>query len=590
MSELPRDLDMPLYNPFHDWIYQDPSTLPRAHVESINVPVLQFCKQRLAQLEQTGHNIAITVSGGAGSGKTHFIGNWFRDISSHNNDVIFCYSHLNGSAQQLWRCLRRVFLDALCRQDKSGLRPLDRILKKRLTPNGNAMWNENIISFLQDIFQKTKTKDDYVNVLDGLIREHHLCLETRTILPLLYDDCAIVRRKAEDWLRGEQLPENELEAMRLPEDRGDLLQQENKSKELIEDLCKLAGPDFRIVFCFDQIEGLQVNLSDDASLRSFAHLVDGLHSITGSKILILSFVLSSRLHRLEQAVGQALWDRMAMNLRSLAPLTWPQCEEIALSRLQTLTLEGDCAIKRESNRWWPFSKQQLEGLYQSVSNQDKELTPRKWIQHCAKEFESWQNGGPVIRDSVDILFERGFLERLSSWKPRGDKFASTFTKGLPLLVETLQLSGIEHRMDAADVDLCLEREICVGVALCNDTPSSLWRRFDRLCQQIEEYDKLYLLREEEDGDLTPGCQSRLKVLEDQGAHWLKVGLQPYRELAVLVELYTEAQNGKLMMDGNLFEPELIQELARSNEGLWRAASEFVRPILESLAIAQLQYA
>src|SRR5262249_21357078 len=88
------------------------------------------------------------------------------------------------------------------------------------------------------------------------------------------------------WLRGESLPEaalRKLEIMSEPDGDDEL---EEQAHQLVTALSCLATAELPIIFCFDQIEALQLDPQDPSGLIAFGHMISALYAETRHILLI----------------------------------------------------------------------------------------------------------------------------------------------------------------------------------------------------------------------------------------------------------------------------------------------------------------
>ena len=72
-------------------------------------------------------------------------------------------------------------------------------------------------------------------------------------------------------------------------------------------LCRLSDARLPLVICFDQFEGLQQVLHDNASFLKFAEVVSALRHEENGALLLVSFIQSAFRDQLKEAGGDALW-------------------------------------------------------------------------------------------------------------------------------------------------------------------------------------------------------------------------------------------------------------------------------------------
>src|SRR5262249_50879901 len=88
------------------------------------------------------------------------------------------------------------------------------------------------------------------------------------------------RRLTCAWLRGASLPETALEKLEIiPEQDGDD-ELEEQAHQLVIALSSLATAELPLVYCFDQVEALQLDPQDASGLIAFGQMVSALQAET----------------------------------------------------------------------------------------------------------------------------------------------------------------------------------------------------------------------------------------------------------------------------------------------------------------------
>jgi hypothetical protein len=150
------------------------------------------------------------------------------------------------------------------------------------------------------------------------------------------------RDLANDWLRGDSLPEEHLKRLGIAADEDDHGDPEDRAMRIVLALAAFAGPGSPIVLCFDQLEALDT----DAGFQSLATAVSTLHDDTKNLVLISCVQFSYRnvLQRFE-----ANFARIAEYQAHLPLLTRDQAARLLQSRRAAiegheLTDSADCHL------------------------------------------------------------------------------------------------------------------------------------------------------------------------------------------------------------------------------------------------------
>ena len=197
------------------------------------------------------------------------------------------------------------------------------------------------------------------------------------------------RGLAAAWLRGESLPEEALRKLEImPEPDGDD-ELEDQARQLVTALSCLATAELPIIFCFDQIEALQLDPQDTSGLIAFGQMISALYAET-RRVLIISCVQISFLGALNQSVRGADLDRIREFAEvSLNPLTWDEAQQLIKARM-----DAQPELKRlragRPDPLWPLREAEVKTAFTGAG-----CIARRLIAHCAALFEA-QRGGEAV--------------------------------------------------------------------------------------------------------------------------------------------------------------------------------------------------
>ncbi len=203
-------------NPFGESAFGSPWSEVPADVPSINKAAFRTLLSELDQVRRGGKS-SIVITGDPGSGKTHLLG---RLRKTAGQEIAYIYVRCNASALTLWRHVRTALASDLLKQE--GGEP----------------------SRLQWVLRQHPDRPAKVTGL-SLRRVLNCYGEGRHV------------HAASAWLRGEALPQSDLDALGIGVERDDEERsRENEAKDAVNGLLEFLAPDLTVV-CFDQVEGLQ---------------------------------------------------------------------------------------------------------------------------------------------------------------------------------------------------------------------------------------------------------------------------------------------------------------------------------------------
>jgi hypothetical protein len=555
-------------NPFRDAVVSDPWQRARADVPEIQEKVFRMCGEALESVRARGRTTSVLLHGEPGSGKTHLLSRlraaWVGADDAGSAPmplgVVFIYVRLQTSPRRIWRHLRHCFADDLLRPYADGGTQLDRILLHRFAegrqPDGDlALWWE----WLK---QEYAAADHWDRVLDELFgpldRDGTLGWELTSVLGHLF--LGRDRRMAQAWLRGEPLPEPTLARLELGPAAEEEDEQEDRARQVVAALCRLAGPGVPVVFCFDQIEALQVDPQDRDELSAFAQLVSALFHET-SNALLISCIQSSYLDLLKGAADTAAWARLAAYQGALNPLRWDEAARLIRARMDSQPELARLRAGRGRSPW-PLPEDRLKAM---VGNQG--MVARRLLSACAELYEAARGLGDHLGTAEEFLEQTWQeLQEQALTASAAGRTDEILAHGLPLLVDVAARQWTMGKgRPPRDVNLVLEGpDGRVGVCLCNtENMTSLAGRFRRLRQVAAggKPEKLVLLRDAR-LPISKGAKKAREYLDElkaQGVCELRPSTEVLAALQALRALLSEAKAGDLALRGEPLGPQTVRE-------------------------------
>ncbi len=576
-------------NPFRTTVVTDPWQPLPGDVREIHAAAFDACRRALVHVQAAGRSTSLLVFGEAGSGKTHLLARlrahlfenaasppcpplrreeeWRGEMDA-GHAAAFVAVRLQTAARMIWRYLRSRLVDDFLRPRRDGLTQLEWLLLRRLAEFRPA--EGDIHAWWEWLKAAYPAAGDLQRELDGAFDElsaaTHLRRDTCVVLGHLLAGRA--RRDAKAWLRGESLPEEVLSRLELAAESGigEEDKEEHLAREMILELCRLAGARSTIVLCFDQIEALQTHPQDQAGVFAFGQMVSALHAET-TNVLLVCCVQSTFIPQLNHMVREADLHRIKEGgAVALQPLLWEDSRRLIEARLQANPELGRVRPP-EAAPLWPLNEVQLR-----CATGPTGWTARKLLSVCAEQYEAARAGVVSPPEPVPDFLQRIWHERLeqSLASASVEQTDAIVGHGLPLLLTLIEDPPAQARDHGLpDVDFVLETDSGrVGVSLCNQRHmTGLAGRLRRLREQLDQRKlvKLVLLR---DSRLTisAGAKRAREYLDDLTGREARL-LQPRPEslaaLDALRGLLSEARSGDLSHAGEAVAPATLEDwLAR----------------------------
>jgi AAA ATPase-like protein len=565
----------PVSNPFHSPVVNDPWEGPEIDVISVHQSAFARCCEAVAVVRARPHSASVLVYGESGSGKTHLLARLRARVAGEGDGsgsfqkAIFVSAPLRASARMIWRHLRDCMVGDLLRRSGDGGAQLERLLlgllsKYRLISGDGPLW---LAQRRQDARRDDLPCQELEELFDRMDSAGRLSYNLRVALGHLL--LGRHRGLAGAWLRGESLPEAALRTLEImPEPDGDD-ELEEQAHQLVTALTCLATAELPIIFCFDQIEALQLDPQDPSGLIAFGQMISALYAET-RHVLMISCVQISFLGALNQSVRGADLDRIREFAEvSLNPLTWDEAQQLIKARM-----DAQPELKRlrtgRPDPLWPLREAEIKTAFTGPG-----CIARRLIAHCAALFEA-QRGGEAVAippaPSAEVFLKAALEERRRKALECGEPSQTNqiITHGLPSL---LLLTGNRWRQRNRDVpagvDLLFESaEGDVAIGLCNNRPGpGLVKKLDQLSKVAEDAPatKLILLRDSRlpiGRTATKTRELRERLLK-KGARWVEPSAEALATLDALRRLLSDAKSGELENRGDTVELKTVQDwLAR----------------------------
>lgn len=519
-------------NPFRRSVVSDPWELPETNITGIHQTAFARCCEAVAAIRARHSATGILIHGEAGSGKTHLLARLRAQIASEADgpgglqDAILVSVRLQTSARLIWRYLRDCLVNDLLRRGNDGDTQLERLLlhlldDRALIGGDQRQW---LLQRKQMALHNNDSCNELRELFDGLSGGIRIGNNLRIVLEHLL--LGRHRGLAAAWLHGESLLETDLQRLGIAAAPDGDEEMEEQARQLVLALSSLATAQLPIIFCFDQVEALNLDPLDLTGLIAFGQVVSALHA--GPKhALLISCIQSAFLNTLHQAVRGADLDRIREFAEvTLNPLTWPEAEQLINARLDSLPELKPRRVAL-SDPLWPLQAAEIKTSAIAGS-----FTARRLLARCADLFEAWRRDtdavAPLLPTAPEAFLSRALEERRQKALERNqpDQTEQIIAHGLSSL---LRLTGRNWQPQTQNVppgvDLLFQSPAGrVAVAVCNSKhgPSTV-RKLERLekLAKDEPATQVVLMR---DSRLPFGrgavkSRQRREALLTKGARW-----------------------------------------------------------------------
>jgi hypothetical protein len=307
-----------MINPFRNRIVSDPWQSGGVDITEIHSNAFRICCEAMNTVRSQGHSSSALLYGETGSGKTHVLHRLREYTLTRPNLHMFGSVRLHTSPNRIWRHIRSSFVESLFKPGRKNRTQLELIFLRRLyrLSRKETISNQELKHLTRIIQSKSRLSPNLCQALIHLI-------------------CRNYRQDVIDWLKGQSLPESRYAQLdiRPPDDTDN---PEDGSREMVLELCRLAGQKIPVVLSFDQIEALQRYPKDIEGIFRFGQAIRTLHDETTNMLLVIC-IQSSFLGELKEAVAVPDFDAMSCHKTGIVPLTRDEALKVVSSRIGTIS-------------------------------------------------------------------------------------------------------------------------------------------------------------------------------------------------------------------------------------------------------------
>lgn len=308
-------------------------------VDTIHGSVLHTVETTLDQVRADGKTRTLLLTGDSGAGKSYLLGR----IQRHCNDrAFFSYIGPWADSQFIWRHLLRNTVDSLLQTPKGAEVSQLLLWVRSLLAQQAASplrWQQSqrtaFVKSLQARFSTGLYKSkDFFGVLYDLLNPD--------LLPI-----------AADWLRGDDLDEADLKAIKVKQS----VDSEDAAQKLLANFGRISGETLPIVLCFDNLDNIPLLPEGTPDLQALFHVNSTLHNEKLGNFVFLISLITSTWKQHKGAIQPADIARVDQTL-TLRAITLKQAEALWKMRLsplhQQVSPAPDTAIAPLTREWLDY--------------------------------------------------------------------------------------------------------------------------------------------------------------------------------------------------------------------------------------------
>lgn len=552
-------------------------------VDSIHHEAIVAITTILDQVIQEHRTRTIILDGDAGSGKTYLLG---RLKKSFNHKAFFVYIPPFPQSDYIWRHILRYTVDSLV-QIPEGQKDSQLLL-----------WLINVLSAIKQRGVKERLfKDDIFNLLRSDRRKFITTLKNTYKQAAIYnaDNFFAVLHDltnselyplACEWLRGDDLSEESLQALRIKNS----IATEEAAREILANFSRIAGDTQPIVLCFDQLESIARLPDGSIDLQALFNVNTKIRDEDNNFLIIIS-ITTNTWEQNKSRIDQSHKDRIYQKI-DLKNISFAQAESLLASRLYFLHRQ---AHPQPSSPIYPFVRQYIEDGFPAGKT-----NPREAIifgRDLFQEYKEWLAQGGT-KDNFHPSYRKKPNDLLAAFKL---KWREELTKVQQRITRVRHLSSPELIQMLQEVLVALQIEDIksplftgtkfgsyslgyrltdqfrrFGVIWTEDPNMTTFFHVMEACGKVVKKDPsltLYLIRAEILGNSNnKGYQRYIEIFSGGLSHRLITpNLTSVQYLATYHSLVRDAREGDLVIAGQTLNFKNLQALIRESNVLYDCA-------------------
>ncbi|MBE9041827.1 ATP-binding protein [Oscillatoriales cyanobacterium LEGE 11467] len=533
-------------------------------VHSIHQTEIEKITETLDLVNGDRRTRTILLCGDSGAGKSHLLDRLKQTL---NRRAFFAYIGPWVDRNFLWRHILRNTVDSLLKvppgQQESQL----------------LIWLKSLSIFKEHRFLDKLLGDRKVFIRK--LRESYTAdlYNANEFLGVLYD--LLDGEKfllASDWLRGENLDDDDLTRLRVRHP----IETEDAAQKILANFGQISIDTFPIVLCFDNLDCIAGTTDGETNLQYLLNFNSTLHNEKFKNFLIIFSLITHTAHKYVnrmQPSDLARVDRQVL----LKPITLNQAEFLYKTRLSSLHKRAN---PKPKSPIFPLERAILE-----TSFPGGKTNPRNALEVARKLVLEYKTGRSIISEDAIAAFRLVWLnafDRTQKQVTRVRQFSSLeLVQMLKQAILALQINDLNQRSLFLDRYTsstlsynCGDRK--VGVVWIEEPNLNYFFYVMKSCQEILDrdlYDRLILIRAEKLGQAkNKGYQLYQRIFTKHPHIHIISTLKSVCYLATYQTLYRASFAGELVVGNQTLDVERLENLIRESQ-VWQ---DF--PLLQDLGL------
>ncbi len=312
---------------------------PILNVESIHQQAISDIKAVLEQVASDQRTRTLMLYGDSGSGKSHLLGRLKQQL---NSKAFFAYIGPWPDSDFIWRHILRQAFDSLLYAPEGQKEP--QLL----------LWLKGLPAFRDRSFVKWVLGERGIFIRNFWTSYPTGIYKAKEFFGVLYDlTNPELYPVACDWLRGEDLDEDDLKALGVKSS----LDTEDAAQKILANFGKISAQTQPIVLCFDQLDNIPRLSNGFIDLQALFSVNSSIHNEHAKNFLVIISIITNTWKENSARVQSADKARLLDASVSLKPITLDEAESIWAARLYPIRQQAD---KQPGSSIYPLTRQALE--------------------------------------------------------------------------------------------------------------------------------------------------------------------------------------------------------------------------------------
>ncbi len=542
-------------------------------VNSIHQGIIDKVQNILTNINKTKTSKTIIIAGDSGSGKSYLLGRIKRNL---NQKAFFVYINPWPDSSFIWRHILRQTVDSLVCQPE-GQKESQLLL-----------WIKSLSAFRERGFVKWVLGERGLFMSNLRLTYPVGIYNAREFFGVLYDlTNPELYPLACDWLRGDDLEEEDLQKLRVKRS----IDSEQVAKNILGNFGKIAVHTQPIVLCFDQLDNIPNLDNGFLDLQALFNVNSTIHNEYYKKILIIISTITDTWNRNKQQIQPADLARVN-NLVSLKSINLEQAEALWAMRLHSL--HSQAHTKPESNIY-PLTREQLKTAFpggktlprnalilglklfneyqKKISKNEDVVVKQKKAQKDAANYVKDSFDKPNILKSFKAVWNKEYLKNQEQITTYNQIAEPELIKILREVLAAWNISAISPRLLSGKYNINsfsyrTSDNQKIGVVWTENINMTSFCSVMKACQQVitrKHCHNLYLIRAASVGNTKlKGNQIYRHIFNNSSHHHLKPSLNDIHYLTTYHQLVNSAKGNELLVLDKVISLEQLESLIRES--------------------------